>query len=149
MQPSPLENFSFHKAIQVRWADLDPLQHVNNAVYFSYFEYARGFYMIESSPTWDWSKHMFVIASASADFYREVKFAREEPTIWVRTSRIGNKSFDCEYAITTDGKDGVPILHSLGKTVQVMYDTQSRKPTSVPDWLREELMAFEKDGTVN
>jgi acyl-CoA thioester hydrolase len=43
--PDPL--FRFSTTLEVIWRDLDALGHVNNAVYFSYLEYARMKYLQE------------------------------------------------------------------------------------------------------
>ena len=43
--PDPL--FRFSTTLEVTWRDLDALGHVNNAVYFSYLEYARMKYLQE------------------------------------------------------------------------------------------------------
>ena len=39
--------FRFSTMLEVRWRDLDPMGHVNNAVYFSYLEQARVHYLRE------------------------------------------------------------------------------------------------------
>jgi acyl-CoA thioester hydrolase len=139
-----LDPFNFEAPIQIRWADLDPLNHVNNAIYFSYFEIARGPYMLTAAPTWDWYKDMFIIASISADFKKELKIDALNPRVKVRTSKIGSKSFELEYAvISTNPKDGAPILHALGKSTQVLFDTSTRSTILIPDWLKDELSTFD------
>ena len=36
--------FPFWYPVQIRFRDLDPLAHVNNTIYFTYFEEARSYY---------------------------------------------------------------------------------------------------------
>ena len=42
-----MSNFRFYHPIEVRYGDLDPQGHVNNAKHLTYFEQARVAYMIE------------------------------------------------------------------------------------------------------
>lgn len=129
----------------MRWMDLDPLAHVNNSIYIQYFELGRGKYMSAASPTWDWHKNMFLIANISCDYKRELKLTDHQPAVWVRTMRMGTKSFDLEYLISSE-KDGKLILHAQGKSTQVMFDTKARHTIPVPEWLKGELATYEKGG---
>ena len=137
-------NFKFAEDIQVRWTDLDPLAHVNNSIYLQYFETARGRYMLKAAPSWDWHKDMFLLANINCDYVKELKLGMHETQCWVRTKQIGKKSFVLEYMITTDKH----TVHTIGTSVQVMFDTKSQKSIEIPDWLREELMNFEKEGSI-
>ena len=142
------ELFQYSTEVQVRWTDLDPLNHVNNSIYIQYFEFVRGLYMLKASPTWDWQKDMFLIASVHCDYLKELKIGEPNTKAHVRTSRLGGKSFDLEYAITTQ-KPGQPItVHAVGKTVQVMFDTKTRTTIAIPDWVKEEILSYEKEGSV-
>ena len=137
-----LEKFKFSIGMQLRWGDLDPLAHVNNSIYIQYFEFGRGKYIAQASKSWDWHKNMFLIANISCDYKRELTFSHVEPKVWVRASRFGNKSFDLEYLITSKSDDGL-IIHAQGKSVQVMYDTKSKKSIQIPDWVKEEINQYE------
>ena len=65
------------------------------------------------------------------------------PTIKMRTSFLGNKSFEIEYLITSTAKDGSEILHAKGKSVQVMIDIAGKKPIELPEWLRKDITDYE------
>lgn len=105
--------------IEVRWRDTDPMGHVNNAVYFTYFEVGRVAYMraigerFAGPPAKDFR---FILVSAACEYLAPVGYGRKV-TIAVRVSRMGTKSFDIEYRLTSGGK---PI--ATGRTVQVAYD---------------------------
>lgn len=141
------DHFTFKQDLQVRWVDLDPLAHVNNSIYIQYFELGRGKYMSVASPTWDWHKNMFLIASISCDYKKELRLTDHRPAVWVRTSRFGGKSFDLEYLISSE-LDGQTILHARGKSTQVMFDTETRSTLAIPEWLRTELAAYETEGSI-
>lgn len=136
-------DFRFSMVLPIRWNDLDPLNHVNNVFYFEYFQVGRGHYMLTASKQWDWTKNMFVIAHIECDYYKELKLTAKEPTIKLRTSSIGSKSFEIEYLITSLDKENNEIIHAKGKSVQVLVDISVGKSVEIPDWLREDLTQYE------
>lgn len=141
-----LDQFNFSLPIQVRWNDLDALGHVNNAVFVTYFEIARGRFMLEACPGWDWSKDMFLVANVHVDFRRELLLTADEPRVMVKTSKIGTKSFVLEYAIVSNPGEEL-VIYATGTTTQVMFDMKSRQTVEVPEWVRASLMAFDKLST--
>lgn len=138
------KQFKFSQDIQVRWTDLDPLYHVNNSIYIQYFEIARGRYMLEASPSWDWQKNMFLLANINCNYLRELKIGMPETKCWVRTKQMGTKSFILEYMITTENG----TIHTVGTSSQVMFDTKERKTIAIPEWLKEEIKAYEVKGSI-
>ncbi|MAX80140.1 MAG: thioesterase [Crocinitomicaceae bacterium] len=138
-----LDNFNFSHPIQMRWNDLDALGHVNNGIFVTYFEIARGVYMIKSCPNWDWTKDMFLIGNVNVDFRKELLLTAEDPRVHVRTAKIGTKSFVLEYAVTSKKGDQT-IIHASGTTTQIMFDMKSRTTIEIPDWVRTSLSAFDK-----
>lgn len=143
-----IENFTFCESIQMRWNDCDPLGHVNNAIFITYFEMGRGRYMLNASPTWNWLKNMFLIGKIEATYLKELKLDAGNPKVWIRTKKIGGKSFVLEYVITSEQKDGSLTTHSTGETTQIMFDMFNNATVEVPDWLRSELTNFEKTDTI-
>lgn len=131
--------------LNIRWNDMDALGHVNNVYYFDYFQNARGLYMPTVSENWNWMKFMFVIAHIECDFFNELSLKNKKPIIKVRTSKIGNKSFDMEYLICSKSPDEKEIVHAKGKSTQVMIDIQLKKSIEIPEWLREDLTKFESE----
>jgi acyl-CoA thioester hydrolase len=142
--PIDPNNFKFSQDIQVRWTDLDPLYHVNNSIYMQYFEIARGRYMLEASPSWDWQKNMFLLANVNCNYLKELKIRMQETKCWVRTKQMGTKSFVLEYMITTENNQ----IHTVGTSTQVMFDTNERKTIAIPEWLKEEITAYEVIGSL-
>jgi len=134
--------FVFKMKVDIRWSDMDEMGHVNNAIYLTYFEQARVYYCQESCE-WDWRELGVILANAHLDYVRPVVFP--DPTfIYVRTSKIGNKSLVINYMITTL-VDGVEQLATTGYTVMVMFDYKSNQSMLVPDSIREKLRKYEKE----
>lgn len=134
--------FKFKYPLQLRWNDMDALGHVNNAIFITYFEVARGHYMLHACPGWDWHKHMFLIGNVNVDFKKELLLSAQNTQVWMHTSKIGTKSFVLEYAVVSE-KNGETIIHATGSTTQIMFDMKSRTTIEVTNWVRESLTAFE------
>jgi acyl-CoA thioester hydrolase len=115
---------------------------VNNAVFITYFELARGHYMPTACPGWDWHKHMFLIGNVNVDFRKEVRLTTSNPRVLMRTKQIGGKSFVLEYALTSE-RNGDTIIHATGTTTQIMFDMNERKTIAVADWVRESLIDYD------
>ncbi|MDO4728150.1 MAG: thioesterase family protein [Bacteroidota bacterium] len=142
MNQIDIKKFRFSSPIHIRWNDLDPIGHVNNVIFFEYFQDNRGGYMLSASNNWDWTKHMFLIAHIEADYYVELKITDKNPQIWIRTTQLGNKSFELEYLITsTSGRD--TKIHAKGKSTQVYFDIKAKKSLELPKWLKDDITAYE------
>lgn len=138
-----LEKFNFCLPLQMRWNDLDALGHVNNALFITYFEIARGHFMTRACQDWNWHKDMFLIANVNADFKKELLLTANDPKVHVKTTKIGTKSFVLEYAVTSK-KENQTLLHATGTTTQIMFDMKTRSTIEVPDWVRKSLEDFDK-----
>jgi acyl-CoA thioester hydrolase len=137
-----LDSFKFKYPLQMRWNDLDALGHVNNAIFITYFEVARGTYMLKACPGWDWTKQMFLIGKVDANFQKELLLTAEKAEVWMRTVTLGTKSFVLEYAVVSR-KNGETIVHATGSTTQVMFDMKTRATIEIEDWVRRGLTEFE------
>ncbi len=134
-----LSPFRASYPVEVRYADIDALQHVNNARYFTYLEVARTRYMADVLG-WggDWNALSIIIARAVCDFKAPILYP-DVVRVHIRVARLGEKSFDFEYAIVT----GRGVLAALASTVQVAYDYERQQTMRVPDDWREKITAFE------
>lgn len=135
------DHFKYRTNIEMRFADLDMMGHVNNAVYFTYMEIGRTKYW-KQAINWDWKANGVIIRQASIDYIAPL-FPGDTVNMYVRTSRIGKTSFDLEYLIVKD-LNGKEITCSRGKTVCVVYDYSSKTPVAIPDKERSKMIAFEQ-----
>jgi acyl-CoA thioester hydrolase len=120
---------------QVRFRDLDPMGHVNNAVFLTYIEQARVAFFAEAGAATGLEDMNMIVARAEIDFKVPVRLG-QEVEISVRASRFGTKSFDLDYELHVDGG-----LVAEAKTVQVAYDYDRREPIPLPAEWREKLTA--------
>lgn len=128
----------FHVEIPVRFRDLDPMGHVNNAVYFTYMEMARTEYWQELHHDYSYDVLDFVIARAECDYVTAATL-RETIRVEVWLSRIGRSSFVLEYEMQDEGTDR---RVALGRTVQVMIDPKSGRPRQIGPELRDRMRSF-------
>jgi acyl-CoA thioester hydrolase len=132
--------FVFKMKLDIRWSDMDEMRHVNNAVYLTYFEQARVYYF-QQACYWDWKEIGVILASAHVDYLRPVVFPNDT-YVYVRTSKLGNKSFDLQYMITSIEND-IEYITTTGYTTMVLYDYDTNKSVLIPEHLRVRINEFE------
>lgn len=124
---------------EVVWADLDAIGHVNNVVYFTFFESARIRFWMELRQVTDWRTVDFTVARAECDFRRELHIG-EQIEICVRVGEMRSSSFDFVYEIRHDSGREVA---ATGKVVAVMFDWEQRKKREIPQELRDRILSFQ------
>ncbi|MEP7262924.1 MAG: thioesterase family protein [Bacteroidota bacterium] len=131
------EGFRHQTTIQLRFKDVDSMGHVNNANHLTYFETARMYYFNEViTKENNWQKTGFILASVTINYILPV-YLQNEISVFTRCSRIGNKSFDLEYALVKKTADGYTLL-AKGKSVIVCYDYVLKKSIPVnPEWIEK------------
>lgn len=129
-QNTDSSRFNFKTALQIRFADMDAFNHVNNAIYLTYMEIARTSYW-EKVVHWDWNEMGVIIARAEVDYLIPLT-VYHQLEVHVKTTRVGNSSFDLEYLLTTTGNDKQQV-HATGKTACVCFDYKANKTTTIPE----------------
>ena len=140
--------FAYAHPIEIRYGDTDALGHVNNAVYLSYLEAARGGYYAAvtghafgTGP--DAERRAFVIAEARIVYRSPARFG-EPLTCWCRVGWLGRSSFGLEYRVVAqDSPIGVARTVAEGSTVQVFFDLASGRIVRIPGDLVGSLKAYE------
>ena len=135
-------SFHFTKQVEVRFRDCDPMGHVNNAVYATYFEIARSAYWRDALGFESLDDCPFIIARVECNYRSQARLG-ERLDVRARLSHIGTSSFTFEYEVleTSDGR-----LVADGKSVQVMFDYRQQKTRRVPSEFKARVARFE-DGT--
>jgi acyl-CoA thioester hydrolase len=136
-----MDSFKYKTSVETRFADFDMMGHVNNSVYFSYMEIGRVKYW-KQAIHWDWKKTGVVVGKASITYILPV-FVEDSIQMYVRTSRIGNSSFDLEYLIVKL-KHGKELICSKGMTTCIAFDYGARVATPIPVRERAKMIAFEQ-----
>ena len=137
-----MSDFRFYHPIEVRYGDLDPQGHVNNAKHLTYFEQARVAYMIELGLfTRDQSfMEIGVILADVHITYLEPVYFGQKIKVGVQAARLGNKSMTWEQNIV-DADSGREL--SRGEVVIVTYDYKQETTIPIPQQWREKFIEYE------
>lgn len=136
-----MTDFSFYHPIEVRYGDLDPQGHVNNASYLTYFEQARIAYIAHLGL---WSSGSFIdfgiiLADAHLNFRKPVVFG-QAVRVGVRVAHLGAKSLRMEYSLQ-DSANGAELANC--STILVTFDYRSGNTTPIPENWRSAIRTFE------
>ena len=136
-----MPEYRFFQPIDVRYGDLDPQRHVNNARYFTYMEQARAGYLRRLG-LWDGADFDaigIILVEASCTFRAPITSGRPVQ-VGVQTVRLGTKSLETAYSI----RDVETKLEfATGKAVLVAYDYRRNVSIPLPESWREAIRAFE------
>ncbi len=133
-------SFPVSLEIPVAWGDMDAFGHVNNTIFFRYFESTRITYFgrVEASIPDPLDFHP-IVASTRCDYLSPVVFP-DTVTGRARVSRLGNSSFTMEYELASEAQRKVV---AKGEATIVNIDITSGKSQALPQPLREAIEALE------
>ena len=119
--------------IPIRWGDMDALGHVNNTIYFRYFEIVRIEWFERIGCTPDPAGEGPVIVNAFCNFIRQLEFPGD---VLARhyVANAGRTSFDTYMTLERTDRPGLVYASGGAKTVWVDFPKQ--KSALMPDWLR-------------
>ena len=138
--PTRRDEFPVLRAITTRWMDNDQYGHVNNVVYYSYFDTAVNGYLIEASgcdvrelPA------IGIVAETSCKFMSELSFP---DTVYagLALERLGNSSV--VYRIGLFRNQEVEPA-AIGRFVHVYVDSATRRPVPIPSQVRAALQTLQ------
>ena len=136
-----MAEFRFYYPIEVRYGDLDPQGHLNNAKYLTYIEQARINY-IKQLGLWDGISFLdigIILADVHLTFRSPIHFG-QPVRVGVRVSRLGNKSLSMEYRLE-DAGNGQELAR--GSTISVAYNYHERETIPIPTEWRTAITNFE------
>ena len=136
-----MAEFKFSIPIQVRYGDLDPQWHVNNARFLTFIEQSRFAYITQLG-LWDGKSFLdlgLIVANMNIAFLAPIEF-HMDVRVYARIARLGNKSMLFEHEIK-DEKSGT--LLGRAETVMVYYDYHTLSSQPIPDAWREKISIFE------
>jgi len=139
--PTRRSDFRVLRAITTRWHDNDHYGHVNNVVYYAFFDTAVNGFLIEASGTdIRGLTAIGIVAETSCRFMRELSFP---DTVWVGLAleKLGNSSVIYRIGLfRNDEREPAAI----GRFVHVYVDSQTRRPVPVPAQIRAALTALQE-----
>jgi acyl-CoA thioester hydrolase len=134
--PTRRAEFRVLRTITTRWMDNDHYGHVNNVVYYSYFDTAVNGWLIEATGTDIRAlPQIGIVAETSCRFLRELSFP-DTVHAGLALERLGNSSVVYRIGLFRND-DEEPA--ALGRFVHVYVDAASRRPVPVPEVVRRAL----------
>ena len=127
----------FSIPIQIRFSDIDGYQHVNNGVYFNYFEHSRAAYLLDHCG-WNLMEVGCVVAHVGIDYFRPIHLS-DTILVYVKCTKVGKTSFDLDQYIIGKTSDSEEVVFSKCHCTLVSVDMKTMKPTLIPAEYRSKL----------
>jgi acyl-CoA thioester hydrolase len=130
------KKLTYEMVIPIRWGDMDAMGHVNNTVYFRYFEIIRIGWLHSLGGPPDPEGQGPVIVNAFCNFIKQLEYPGDVLAKHY-VANPGRSSFDT--FITLERTDQPGVLHAAGGATTVWVDFPQQKSIPLPDWLREQI----------
>jgi acyl-CoA thioester hydrolase len=139
-QPEGRAGYKAFRTIPTRWMDNDAYGHVNNVVYYSWFDTVVNAHLIEQGAL-DIHRGdtIGLVIETQCNYFASVEF----PQVLeggLRVARIGTSSVRYEVGLFLRDE---PLTVAKGHFVHVYVDRANRRPTALPARLREVLAALQ------
>lgn len=142
MPPDWLAGFAVTVTFPVAWGEMDALGHVNNIVYFRYFENGRAQYMTQigffdvraDRPTIG-----PILASINCRFRYPLTYP-DEVTVGVRVTTLGADRFTVQHRVVSRQAH---VIAAEGEGVIVSYDYRRGQKAPLPAAVREAILALD------
>lgn len=135
-EPQPRSAFRHFQAIPTRWMDNDVYGHVNNVVYYSYFDTVVNQYLIEQGVLRiDSAPVIGLVIETRCNYFQPVCFP-DLVHAGLRVAHMGTSSVRYEIGLFR-GDDATAAAQ--GHFVHVYVDRQSRRPVPLPEAMRAAL----------
>ena len=141
LDPTPrLEDLPYRLSDNVRFADLDPNQHVNNAVYATYFETGRVTLMKDRSLGLMPEGLAWIMVRLDIHFRAELRWPGKIE-LGLGVTKLGRTSVTFEQVVFSEGR-----CVASAQAVTVLIDDLTRKPTPLTDDIIRNLQPWLKRG---
>lgn len=137
-----MEGLQFHHTlpIQLRFNDVDKFGHVNNTVYFTYYDLGKTEYFATAYPALNWEKDGMVVVHIEANFISQI-LGTSSIAVETAVAEIGNKSLTMvQQVIDTHTQE----VKCVCKSILVAFDLESHDSREIPEEWKEAICAFER-----
>jgi acyl-CoA thioester hydrolase len=122
--------------LPTRWMDNDVYGHINNALYYAFFDTAINQYLIAEGGLDITAGEVIAVAAESQCQYLQALAFPEVIEVGLRVGKLGNSSVRYELAIF---KQGETLAAAAGYFVHVFVARETRRPVSMPERIRAAL----------
>ena len=135
----PRDAYRVFRTIATRWMDNDAYGHVNNVVYYCWFDTAVNAYLIERGVLdVERSATIGLVIETQCNYFDSLTFPQLVEA-GLRVARLGSSSVRYEIGLFAQG---APLTAAKGHFVHVYVDRRTRRPVSIPPELRVVLEAL-------
>lgn len=128
-QPEPRSAYRVFRSIGTRWMDNDAYGHVNNVVYYSWFDTAVNAHLIEQGVLdIERGETIGLVIETQCNYFAPLAFPQSVDA-GIRVARMGNSSVRYEVGLFAQGEI---LTAAKGHFVHVYVNRQSRRPAQIP-----------------
>jgi len=132
-------DFKHFHAITTRWMDNDAYGHVNNVVYYSWFDTVVNQFLVANGVLdIEHSKVIGLVIETQCNYFASVAFP-EPVTAGLRVTKLGNSSVRYEVGIFREDEESAA---AQGHFVHVYVDRETRRPAAIPEPMRAVLQTI-------
>ena len=140
-KPPNRADYAWHVPITTRWMDNDVYGHVNNVVYYSFFDTVINRWLVEEGGLDIHQGAIIGLAVESAcTFAGSIAFP-DPVEAGLRVAHLGNSSVRYEVGIFVEG---APAARAFGRFTHVFVDRATRRPARIEGRLRDALARLQR-----
>ncbi|WP_114974141.1 acyl-CoA thioesterase [Rhodoferax ferrireducens] len=128
-QPEPRSAYKVFRSITTRWMDNDAYGHVNNVVYYSWFDTAVNAHLIEHGALdIHQGETIGLVIETQCNYFSPLAFPQTVEA-GIRVARLGSSSVRYEVGLFAQG---ALLTAAKGHFIHVYVDKHSRRPVPLP-----------------
>lgn len=137
--PHVRADYPHSRPVTTRWMDNDAYGHVNNVVYYSYFDTVVNEWLIrEGLLDVEKGERIGLVVETGCHYFEPLTYP-ETVTAAMRVAHVGNSSVRYEIALFGEGSDRAA---AQGHFVHVYVDRATRRPAPLPEEWRRRLASL-------
>ncbi|MGL4853301.1 MAG: acyl-CoA thioesterase [Phocaeicola sp.] len=125
--------------IQLRFNDVDKFGHVNNTVYFSFYDLGKTEYFSSVCPHVNWEKDGIVVVHIEVNFLSQI-YDLDQIAVQTAVTEIGTKSFKLSQRVIDTVSHEVKCICS---SIMVAFDLEKRESKALEEEWIASIEAFE------
>jgi acyl-CoA thioester hydrolase len=142
-EPHTRADYRHFRPISTRWMDNDIYGHVNNVVYYSYFDTVVNQYLIEQGVLdIERSTVVGLVVETQCNYFSPISFP-DMVHAGLRVMKLGTSSVRYEVGLFRNDE---PIASAQGHFVHVYVDRATRRPAALPEAMRSALQQIAVGG---
>jgi acyl-CoA thioester hydrolase len=136
VNPQARDTFAVFRDIPTRWSDNDMYGHVNNVVYYGWFDTAVNTYLIEQGALdIHHGSTIGLVIETQCNYFAPLSYP-QIAQVGIRVAKLGSSSVRYEIGVFAEGE---AMSAAVGHFVHVYVDQATRRPCALPDALRAAL----------